>query len=213
MAMLAEWFIPIDDYARKDVSETYHENADDFRARRLDLEQIDWSLPHPPILVGHFELPGCALFERYPEAAAAPYRRIIFLREPLERAKSYFRYARKSGRFPLRNDRLAEFLASLENPMARLLAPEPEDAPAALAAYWFVGTLETARRDAVRLSRLLTKPPAALPHINRTSGVDDPLPDPVIAAFRSKNQIDYRLWHMARTHGLAGGPERMGEIG
>lgn len=207
LALLALRFFPIDDYAQKAPGESNHESVDSFRARRLDLDRLDWESTHPPILAGHFELPGCALFERYPETDAPPYRKITFLREPLDRAISYFHYARQTGRFPLRYASLETFLASLDNPVAHLLAAHPRDALAALEKYWFIGTLETARMDMARLAPRLNLTTKTLPHANRTSRSVFRLADSVVEEFKARNWVDYQLWHAARDWSLAGGRE------
>jgi hypothetical protein len=213
LALLALRFFPVDDYARKGPGEMNHESADSFRARRLNLDELDWESPQPPILTGHFELPGCALFERYSETETPPYRRIVFLRDPLDRAISYFHYARRSGRFPLRHESLEAFLASLDNPMARLIAPNPKHALGALAKYWFVGTLETAALDLRRLAPLLGLEAKTMPHANRTSRPNIFLADSVFDEFKSRNSLDYQLWRTARDWSLAGGLERRRELG
>jgi len=205
---LLRWFVPVEDYAHKGPIPADNETAEDFADRRLDLDRIDWAGPPRRLLVGHFELAGCRLFERYPETAAPPYRRFTFLRDPLDRALSYFHFAKRTGRFPLDCDRLEDFLRSVENPLARLLASRAEDALDTLERYWFVGTLDRIDADMARLAEWLGLPtPERVLHVNRTPRRGEAISEDTLAHFRSANAIDRTLYEWARNQaGTASSP-------
>jgi hypothetical protein len=196
---LLPWFIPLQDYANKDAHVEGHEGPQSFRERRLDLEEIYWATDPPRILTGHFELAGCRLIERYPETGMAPYRRISFLRDPLERAVSHYHFAKQTGRFLVEQSSLQAYLEAQANPISWLFAEDPADAPAALRDYWFVGTIETAQRDLARLAAALGGAAPTMPHVNQTVRPEGQIPDAVIKNFRARNAIDYELYEIARS--------------
>jgi len=165
------------------------ESAESFRARELDLASLDGD----DLLMGHFDLPGCRLWERYPEVYGPDWRRITFLRDPLDRAVSEFFFAKAGKPYQALGDTLEAHLAATENPMARWIAADPATAPDILAGYWFVGAVETLRRDIDRLLERLGREPPALMHVNQTPRPDYALPPELVAHFRARNAIDYRL--------------------
>ncbi|MCR9257524.1 MAG: sulfotransferase family protein [Alphaproteobacteria bacterium] len=205
-AMLAH-FVLVDDYAHRGTLAQDHEPAEAFAARRLDLSGIHWDAVPPRLLTGHFDLPGCRLFERYPDTVAPPYRRITFLRDPLARAVSHYRFARETGRFLIEEDSLDAFLDAQRNPIAGLIAANPEEAPEALKRYWFVGVLEEIDRDLAALCRRLGKAPVPVPHVNATNpkatdaGGDAASPG-AIERFRQANRIDQALYDWAVAKGV-----------
>jgi hypothetical protein len=192
--MLAIAFRIVGDYRlRSSRNRAQWEDPESFRARRFDLDTIGGR----DLLCGHFDVPGCRLWERYPEAADREVRRIAFLRDPLDRAVSEYFFARKTGVMDLRGETLDAHLEATADPVARYLAPDPADAPQALAGYWHVGTVETLDRDIAALLGRVGAGPGIPARVNATPRPQFDLPNDVVDRFRARNAIDYALHAMA----------------
>jgi hypothetical protein len=192
---LALRFRLVGDYrARSSSNPAMWENVDTFRRRALNLDDLSPT----DLLMGHFDLPGCRLWERYPDRGGREMRKIVFLRDPLDRAFSEFFVAANGAPMEARGETLGAHLMATRNPVAWLLEDPPETASDALGGYWFVGTVESLHRDVARLLRRLDRHPIAVPRFNATPRPDHALSPDLIAAFKARNALDYALHARAR---------------
>ncbi|AUG52728.1 sulfotransferase family 2 domain-containing protein [Thalassospira marina] len=191
----AQWFLITYDYRERPHRHFEAQTPADFAQNRLDRS----NLRDHHLLCGHFDTEGAYLWQRYPAVYGDQTRLITFLRHPLERAISHYFYGRKTGRLPIKENSLEEFLLACQNPMAKLLSPAPENAWQILAPYWFVGTLENIDADLNEFARRLHRaPPVAQSyHVNQTSRPPYDLSPEILAIFKANNALDFALFERA----------------
>lgn len=200
MIMLAAAFRIVGDYRiRSSRNKAQWETPGTFRNRAIDLSTV----AEMDLLCGHFDVPGCRLWERYPDAPGRDLRRITFLRDPLERAISEFFFAEATGQMETRGDTLAAHLEATCNPVAEWICEDPDGAPDILAGYWFVGAVETLHDDVLRLLRRVGGAGSDPWHVNGAARQPVALSDDLVAGFRARNATDYLLHEMA-LEGAAG---------
>lgn len=202
---LAIYFRLVDDYRGRSVANTaMWEAPDSFLARALDLSELS----DRDLLVGHFDMPGARLWERYPGAPGREMRPISFLRDPLERAISEFCFARSGGPMELRGETLQAHLEATANPVAQWIAEDLATAPDVLERYWFVGTVEHAQRDLDSLLAVFGRTTSPLLRVNATARPPIQLGADLVDRFLDRNRIDAALYRQALDRSAAAAPFR-----
>ncbi len=161
---------------------------------KLDLE----TLGPGTMLCGHFAADRVPLLERYPQTADTDrWRKITFLRDPLERAISIHAYEKK---LRLKYDQtyeplpLGEYLRSNEGLFLTHFECTERDWQRALDSYWFIGTLERLPECLDFLSVALGKiSPDLLPHDNASPRTEK-VTEEDIAIFRSNNAVEFEIY-------------------
>lgn len=192
----ARWFLITYDYRQRSPTPENEQSPADFAKAGIDRSK----LRNNALICGHFDTEGAYLWQRYSEVYNDGTRLITFLRHPLERAISHYFFGTKTGYLPITENSLTDFLLACRNPMAGLLSPNPKNAADILAPYWFVGTLENANKDLLRLAKMMAQPDDILPltHVNHTGRPAYDLPNDVIATFNANNALDFALYNQAR---------------
>lgn len=171
----------------------------------------DWSSSHPSIininklrsahcLVGHWELPGIYLEERYPEVFSNErYNVFTFLRDPLKHSLSLYRYEKENNRTDITN--IEEHFKIRPNYMATILNANKNNYREVIDRYIFVGIVEEMEKSIQILSELTGKKYHKLPWINRTkldSKINsEKLSKSIIDKFKEINNVDYLIYNYA----------------
>jgi predicted O-linked N-acetylglucosamine transferase (SPINDLY family)/glycosyltransferase involved in cell wall biosynthesis len=177
-----------------DIAEDYREPWAYFMPPKLDIGQLG---PNS-LLCGHFAGDMAPLAERYPVTLDPQrWRKITFLRDPLERAISIHAYEKK---LRLEHDQtykpqpLGEFLRSSDGIFLLHFECDENNWRSAIDSYWFIGTLERLPESLDYLATELGKPvPGILPHENSTAR-DEGITEDDIAAFRANNAIEFEIY-------------------
>ncbi|WP_299950328.1 glycosyltransferase [uncultured Ruegeria sp.] len=185
----------------KRVFGSWFDMVEDYRAPwayimppKLDLD----TLGPNAMLCGHFAADWAPLLERYPQTAEpVRWRKITFLRDPLERAISIHAYEKK---LRLEYDQtyeplpLGEYLRSNEGIFLTHFECNESDWQKALDSYWFIGTLERMPECLNYLAAALGKSaPDLLPHDNASPRTEK-VTDEDIAIFRANNAIEFEIY-------------------
>lgn len=189
--MFSRWFTIVNDYRPP---------WGDQRPPPVDLA----TLGPDDLLAGHFTADGMPLGQRYPGTAdPARWRRIAFLRDPLELALSiyFFEKSRRAAHEPgFVSPDLGSFLRSYPGIYLHHFECTRDNWREVLGRYWFVGTLERLP-DCVRwLADALGKvPPDDLPHENPTPRSEEPAPgDVAIFARNMAHEFEIYRWASQR---------------
>jgi hypothetical protein len=187
--VFASWFDLVGDY-----SEPWAYNM----SPKLDLD----TLSQDTLLCGHFAADMSPLSERYPETSNPQrWRKITFLRDPLERAISIHAHQKKRRRDfdeAYQPIPLGDFLRSNQDQGRYLFLVcfecDKSNWREALDSYWFIGTLERMPECLDYLAAKLGKPaPGVLPHENSTAR-DEDVTEEDIAVFRANNAIEFEIY-------------------
>ncbi len=150
------------------------------------------------MLAGHFAADRIPLSERYPETLDPErWRRICFIRDPLERVISIHAYE-KALRFEYdqtyRPLSLDDYLRRNHGIFLSHFECSAETWRDALDRYWFIGTLERLPECFDYLAAALRKPPPnVLPHDNATPRKETPSPE-AAAVFRDNNAVEFEIY-------------------
>lgn len=195
-AFLNSVFKVHNDYVGTDP-QTDPERFQEFGARPLDLA------PMTPrdCIVGHYNIDGIRLHERFPDLERRKHRKFSILREPLDAARSGIRYNIKRGLLPasIPEKDLHAMLLRRATYFARTFGVKSEaDLPGLFDRYWFIAPLD--RIDhAMRIIETRTGRKGKMPpRLNTTSARGDALPDDVAAEFKERAYLDYRIYDLAR---------------
>jgi len=150
------------------------------------------------MLAGHFAADQMPLNYRYPETLARDkWRRITFVRDPLDRAVSEYFFEQKiRADFDpsFKNEPLSDFIRDRSGDLIRHFECNKDNWKEALDRYWFIGTLEQLPNCLRYLSAELNKPlDGAIPHENSTKR-NELVPTEDAAHFRKNNKIDYEIY-------------------
>ncbi len=150
------------------------------------------------LLTGHYATDGVPLAARYPETAdPARWRRISFLRDPLELALSYYFFERVT-----RGQHDPTFCAK---PLGQFLRDYPglylahfectrDNWQETLESYWFLGTLERLPDCMGWLAKTLGKPPPeVIRHDHATPRTEAPEPEDV-AVFARNMALEFEIY-------------------
>ncbi|MEO9516475.1 MAG: glycosyltransferase [Paracoccaceae bacterium] len=156
------------------------------------------SLGPDSLLCGHFAGDLAPLAERYPNTSDPHcWRKITFLRDPLERAISIHAYEKK---LRLEYDQtyepqpLGQYLRTNDGIFLQHFECDESNWRAAVEAYWFIGTLERLPECLNYLAEKLDKPaPGILPHENSTVR-DEEITEDDIAIFRANNAVEFEIY-------------------
>lgn len=185
----------------KRVFSGWFELAEDYRAPwayimppALDLDSLD----SKTMLCGHFAADRTRLTERYPQISNSDHwRKITFLRDPLERAISIHAFEKKRR---LEYDQtyqpipLGKYLRNNEGIFLTHFECDEINWRHTLDSYWFIGTLERMSECLDYLAAKLGKPaPDVLPHENATPRTED-VTDDDIAVFRANNAVEFEIY-------------------
>lgn len=201
----------------------YFRDRSEFDAHPYDIS----TLGAEDLVLGHFNLPGMHLAERYPEIVANPRFQIFtFVREPLEMQVSLYYYAVRmkdaldTPDSPAHYDTLDAYLRASWNLIASALPCDESNYLDVLGRYFFVGVagqVETSMRVLIdRMARTFDEAEArggvlrmrrklraarnlGLPHENRTTrdGQAGEISAETLAIFRERNALDYRIYDYA----------------
>lgn len=185
---LREWFHVVKDYKTTHLSKTISKRADITRLR------------HFQCLCGHFHIPGIYLHERYPEVLEEDrYKILTFLRDPLETKISLYYYQRRTNTHPAEMSLEEHLLTEPEWIAARFPVSE-ENFRNVLKRYFFIGILEYPQESMDRLADLMNKKRIKIPFENDSKRDAQPrtLDPGVIAEFKQRNQLDYKIYNHCR---------------
>ena len=150
-------------------------------------------------LVGHFDVPGYYLFERYPEVVK--HRRFYlfsFLREPLDAKISLYYWWRDIMGRPVRA--LEDFLFEQPNYLSHRFPCDLSNYREVLARYDFLGLVEESDLGMQALARVFGKPSPIVPRLNVASRDSEAahLRETTLREFRDVNALDYLVYAEAR---------------
>jgi hypothetical protein len=186
LTVLEKWFVVKSDY-REDWSENYPE--------KQDLNLLNAS----HCLVGHWEVDGYYLYQRYPEIIKHDnYRIFTFLREPLEVQLSLYSYEKKYAGRP--STTIIEHLSLRPNYLASVFPATEDNYKEILDRYFFIGILEQAQESLSQLAHLLSKPEITMPNINKMDSrrcLREHLCPEIVEKFRHENKLDYMIYEYA----------------
>jgi hypothetical protein len=169
------------------------EQLAEFARRRVDLSR------YGPIAVlhGHLIFDGIRPQERYGDFLASGHARVMtIVREPRERAISAYYYQEGQGRSSGKT--LEAWLERPRNVMARCLGIRSDaEVEARLGDYFWIGVTEQYQESLDLLARLLGKEPVKQEHLNRTEREAYALGEDLVAAYRERNALDYRIYEYA----------------
>ncbi|MHA1540429.1 MAG: hypothetical protein ACTSXQ_08150 [Alphaproteobacteria bacterium] len=168
----------------------------EFQENKQDLAQLN----NKDLLCGHFHGVNC-LKERYPRIFKdKKYRLITFLRDPLEKTKSLYRYKGAKS-----TDTREDFLNYLFTPPSKKAENIQKYIPCnegnyriELDQYWFVGLTEDLQTSFDVLSTLLNKPKIKVPLLNTTYESDHGLSKNDIRRFEQLNSLEYAIYRYAQ---------------
>ena len=184
---LGQWFTCVMDYREaSDVGDKFTEFC---------LNRHDPHLLTPgQILCSHFELDGCHLHERYPEALdPAQFRVITFIRDPLELQLSLYHYELRRGLIP-NSVAFEDRIPSHKNYLSHCIPCTEADYKAKLRAYFFIGLVEKSQESFDRLADKLGKPKVQLKNKNRAPRTNAQLSPETLREFRRANSLDYLIY-------------------
>ncbi len=162
-------------------------------------ETLDLSTIAPNgMLAGHFSADMLPLNTTYPETLdPTRWRRIAFIREPLDLALSIYFFEKKrrtkfDPSFELKP--LGQFLREYEGLYLRHFECDEDTWRAALGGYWFVGTLERLDECLAWLASSLDKPlPDEVPVLNVTTRSETADPED-IKVFLKNNRVEFDIY-------------------
>jgi Sulfotransferase family len=190
----AQWFtVPtVPDYAG---SYPGKERIEEFAKNRVDFDR----LPADTLVHGHLVRKGIHPHERYTDIIGAGKCRLIsIVRDPLERAISGYYHRERVGRRRETTPTLAEFLARLENPIAKQLGClKVADRKAWLDEYLFFVVCDQMQFSLDVLATKLGRSPIDAQWLNRSPRGDYGLANDDIARFGTRNTIDYEIFDYA----------------
>jgi hypothetical protein len=169
------------------------------------------------LLAGHFASDGMPLARRYPETAdPARWRRIAFVRDPLDLALSVYFYERthRAAHDPaFRSPGLGAFLRAWPGLYLAHFECTRETWREVLEGYWFIGTFERLPACVAWLSAAMGKPPPeAIPHRNSTPRDETPDPED-LAVFCANMALEFEIYRwVSRRLRLTLGEQPLDEI-
>jgi hypothetical protein len=173
----------------------------DYRQRR---DNGDLDIPTPrqigrltprECLVGHFDVPGYYLFERYPEVLAdRRFFLFTFLRDPLDARVSLYYWQRAVTGSTKHT--LERFLFKGRNYLSWRFPCDASNYREVLARYDFLGIAEESELGVQALGRIVRKPVITPPRLNVSprDAEADRLPEAVVREFRDANTLDHLLY-------------------
>lgn len=188
--VLAQWFSPVIRDYRPEEPELYPE----FLARKQDIDAV----PANGIIVSHFEIDGCHLHQRYPEALAREDIKVFtFIRDPLELRMSLFYHEHRDATAFTSRD-VEDALLDRGDYIAHRIPCDAATYREAMARYFFVGVQDALQESFDALARLLGKPRIALPRLNTRHCGKNTLSPAFVEEFKRKNALDYRIYDLAK---------------
>ncbi len=183
--VFGDWFTLIEDY-RKPWAYVM--------PPKQDLAKHDETV----MLCGHFSSDNAPLIQRYPDVSdPSKWRKITFLRDPLERAISihaYEKQLRDQYDQTYEPQPLGEFLRTNTGLFLTHFECDANNWRDALDTYWFIGTLERLPECLTYLADQIGKPaPVFLPHENSAER-DEQASEEDIAVFRANNAIEFEIY-------------------
>lgn len=179
---LESWFRPVKDYRKVNTLDY----RDKIGSNNLQSDQC---------LVGHFELDGFYLHQRYPEVIKSDRFRVFsFIRDPLATRLSLYRYEKKFRDRVIGSVHQAIFSPGRRNWVADRFPATKDNYREVIDNYFFIGILEDAQISFDVLARLIDKEPITLPWVNTTERAHEDLSQEEVDRFRAENEIDYLIY-------------------
>jgi hypothetical protein len=183
--VFATWFVLVEDYR---APWAY------IMPPKLDLSSVG----PDKMLCGHFAADTAPLTARYPETGdRQTWRKISFVRDPLERAISIHAHEKKRRREYDQTYQpipLGAYLRTNRGIFLKHFECDESNWREALDNYWFIGTLERLPECLDHLADKLGKlAPAFLPHDNATIR-DEEVSEEDIAVFRTNNAVEFEIY-------------------
>ena len=153
-------------------------------------------------LVGHYNLAGIHLSERYPDLEQRQHRKFSILREPFEAASSGIRYGMEQGWIPadLSPAEQQKMLLKRANYFARTFGVTTKDEVRALfERYWFIAPLDR-MEHVMRILEAETGKQGIRPQVLNTTArpATDAPPQGFVESFREQSDLDYLLYDLAQ---------------
>ncbi|MEH6557748.1 MAG: hypothetical protein V7708_08140 [Oceanicoccus sp.] len=179
---LENWFKPVKDYRKV--------NTLDYR------EKIGSNnLQKDECLVGHFELDGFYLHQRYPEILHSDKFRVFsFIRDPLKTRLSLYRYEKKFRDRDVGSVHNAIAASGRRNWLSQRFPATIDNYKEVIDEYFFIGILEDAQASLDTLASLVRKPVVKVPWVNTTAPEHESLTPDEISQFREDNELDYLIY-------------------
>jgi hypothetical protein len=150
------------------------------------------------LLVGHYATDGVPLARRYPEVAdTTRWRRISFVRDPLDLALSYYFFERavRPGSDPgFRPKSLRRYLREYRGMYLTHFECGPDNWREALERYWFIGTLERLPECMDWLARALGKPPLEKIRHDHAMPRDETPDEEDVAVFVRNMAVEFEMY-------------------
>lgn len=174
------------------------ERFEAFKRAPRDLTQLKAT----DCIVGHYNLRGIKLDERYPDLELLPHRKFSILREPIEAAASGIRYGIKQGWLAAETseDEHVERIFRRANYFANTFGiSDPSQVDQVFKKYWFIAPLDRIQH-AVKIleteTQKIGKPLEIRNQTSRDHRIE--LPQWAIDDFRNRSELDYMLYDRAQ---------------
>lgn len=169
-----------------------------YQATPLTLE----TLTKRDCVLGHYNVRGILLPDRYPNLERLPHRKFSILRDPWEAAQSGLRYGMAKGRLSAdmpEADRISWLLKRGRYYSRCFGIRHTRDIDDVFRRYWFIAPLDRMDHVAAIIEAVTGRNGTALERVNETRPDQQaPLPDWVAAAFREQAELDYALYERAK---------------
>ncbi|MDN3204706.1 sulfotransferase family 2 domain-containing protein [Algoriphagus sediminis] len=197
--VLRKWFHFLRDYPPHDLQYPdplrLIEAQEIYDASALRLDEVK---PFQ-VVAGHYH--NHSLSNRYLNKYGYKNLRLItFLRDPLARRVSLYKYAKKKGHKWVNDLSIDHFVLLESNFMARTMECDEKNYKQVLDSYFFIGLTEDFQTSINKLGEKLNRPiPDEIPFVNRTDSFSqkEKLDEQTINTFKEKNKLDYLVYDYA----------------
>lgn len=153
-------------------------------------------------LVGHYNLKGIYLWERYPMLEETPHRKFSIIRDPWEAAKSGIRYGVHKGWLPpdMPEGERIDRIMRRANYFSRVFGVKKEsEIDGLFEKYWFIAPMDRIDHAMEVIRREAGREGIPLNHLNKTSSLDEKcVSQEIVDDFREASRLDYAIYERAR---------------
>lgn len=152
-------------------------------------------------LVGHYNLPGIHLWERYPELSSLPHKKFAILRDPFDAADSGIRYGVQQGwlNSDMSRDARLKLLFQRVNYFSRIFGiSDASQVEEVFEKYWFIAPLDRIDHAVKVLASETGRSGSPVAVLNTTDRSKMSISPDIVEAFRERADLDYSIYEAAR---------------